>query len=43
MERVHETTPIHTSRTAAFVLFVAVLLAFVVETQTAQVSDAFMS
>ena len=42
MERVHESTPIPTSRTAAFVLFVAVLLAFVVETQTTQVSGAFM-
>ncbi|KAI9572985.1 hypothetical protein HD554DRAFT_2202791 [Boletus coccyginus] len=36
MERMHETTPIPTSRTAAFALFVAVLLAFVVETQTTQ-------
>ncbi|KAF8560336.1 hypothetical protein OG21DRAFT_1452331 [Imleria badia] len=37
MERVHESTPIPgTSRTAAFVLFIAVLIAFVAETQTTQ-------
>lgn len=33
--------PIPTSRTAAIVLFVAVLVAFVVETQTAQVGGPF--
>jgi hypothetical protein len=43
MERVHESTPIPTSRTAAFVLFISVLIAFVAETQTTQVSDAFTS
>ncbi|KAH0838285.1 dihydrofolate reductase-like domain-containing protein [Lanmaoa asiatica] len=36
MERVHVSALIRTSRTAAFVLFVAVLLAFVAETQTTQ-------
>ncbi|KAG8219796.1 hypothetical protein J3R82DRAFT_768 [Butyriboletus roseoflavus] len=36
MEPVHESTSSHTSKTAAFVLFVAVLLAFVVETQVTQ-------
>ncbi|KAF8445919.1 hypothetical protein L210DRAFT_3619713 [Boletus edulis BED1] len=43
MERaVQESTPIPASRTAAFVLFVLVLVAFVVETQTTQVSDAYI-
>lgn len=43
MERVHESTSGRTSKTASFVLFVAVLLAFVVETQATQVSDEFNS
>ena len=43
MERVRESTSIPTSRRAALVLFIAVLIAFVAETQTTQVSDAFIS